>query len=339
MGVNMKKNISIKEIAELSGVSIATVSRVINNNGRFSEETKKKVLKVIDETGYQLDYSAKTFRMKKSFSIGILVPDITNFFFSNLVEKIEEILFNQGYTTIICNTARDIDKERTYLNILEGKMIDGLIIISGADQFSYKSLNPNKHIPYVCIDREPKDNNNIFISSDHYQGAYEATKKLVSNGSLKPAIVMHKNYSSSAKERLRGFIKALEDSQLKYLENESILHLPSHKVKAENFIVNHLRQSTIDSLFVINDNLALDIISYLKSTEISIPNDIQIIGFDDIPACKYVTPQLTTVRQDTDTIANTAVNSLLDLVNGTSNFNNKKRLVPVKLILRDSTLQ
>src|SRR5699024_6142271 len=193
--------------------------------------------------------------------------------------------------------------------------------------------------PYVCIDREPKDNNNIFISSDHYQGAYEATKKLISNGSLKPAIVMHKNYSSSAKERLRGFIKALENSQLTYLENESILHLPSDKIQAKKFIINFLSQSTIDSLFVINDNLALDIISYLKATEISIPEDIQIIGFDDIPACKYVTPQLTTIRQDADTIANTAVNSLLNLVNGTSNFNKKKKLVPVKLILRNSTLQ
>lgn len=333
----MKKNISIKEIAELSGVSIATVSRVINNNGRFSEETKKKVLKVINETGYQLDYSAKTFRMKKSFSIGILVPDITNYFFSNLVEKIEEILFNQGYTTIICNTARDIDKEKTYLNILEGKMIDGLIIISGADQFSYKSLNPNKHIPYVCIDREPKDADIIFISSDHFQGAYEATQKLISNGSSNPAIVIHKNYSSSAKERLKGFIKALEDSELNYSEDESVLHLPTDKLKAEKFIINSLKQSSIDSLFVINDNLALDIISYFKPTEISIPEDLQIIGFDDIPACKYVTPQLTTVKQDTDTIADTAVNSLLTLVNGTSKLKKKNTLIPVKLILRDST--
>lgn len=103
----MKKT-SIKDIAKLSGVSVATVSRVINNNGRFSEETRKKILDVIEETGYQMNFSAKSLRMNKSFSVGILVPDISNYFFSDVVQKIEEELFELGYSTIICNTGRNL---------------------------------------------------------------------------------------------------------------------------------------------------------------------------------------------------------------------------------------
>lgn len=200
------KKISIKDIAELSGVSIATVSRVINNNGRFSNETRDKVLKVINETGYQANLSAKTLRMNKSFSIGIIVPDITNFFFAYLVEKIEEILFSKGFSTIICNTGRNHDKEKEYLKILESKSVDGLIIISGLEQFSYE----NNKIPYICIDREPiETKKSMFISSDHYNGAVLAVEHLLACNVKKPSILLHENMSTSSQKRLDGFIDTL----------------------------------------------------------------------------------------------------------------------------------
>ncbi|CRH21139.1 Transcriptional regulator, LacI family (fragment) [Carnobacterium maltaromaticum] len=138
------KNYSIKDIAEIAGVSVATVSRVINDNGRFSEETRKKVLRIIEETGYKMNYSAKNLRMKKSFTIGILVPDISNSFFSEVVQQLEEILFAKGYSTIICNTSRSSEKELAYLRILEGKGIDGLIVISGAEKFEFDSSSSEK---------------------------------------------------------------------------------------------------------------------------------------------------------------------------------------------------
>lgn len=178
----MKKT-SIKDIAKLSGVSVATVSRVINNNGRFSEETRKKILDVIEETGYQMNFSAKSLRMNKSFSVGILVPDISNYFFSDVVQKIEEELFELGYSTIICNTGRNIEKETAYLNMLRSKLVDGIIVISGVDEFVFHYDD----IPYICIDREPlKKEKTIVISSNHYQGAFEATESLINNGCKHP---------------------------------------------------------------------------------------------------------------------------------------------------------
>ena len=191
------KKYSLKDIAILSGVSVATVSRVINDNGRFSEETRQKVLKVIEETGYKMNYNAKSLRMNRSFSIGILVPDISNYFFSDVVQKIEEILFDKGYSTIICNTARSQAKETAYLKMLEGKGVDGLVVISGAEAFDFDYSSNEKHIPYICIDREPKTREDtVFISSNHYQGAFEATEELIHVGCKHPLIVMHDRKST-----------------------------------------------------------------------------------------------------------------------------------------------
>ncbi|MDU6792106.1 MAG: LacI family DNA-binding transcriptional regulator, partial [Anaerococcus sp.] len=131
------KTLTIKDIAELADVSVATVSRVINNNGRFSEETRKKVLDIIEKTGYKTNYMAKSLRTNRSYTIGVIVPDISNYFFFSIVEKVEQIMFERNFTTIICNTDRSIKKEKAYLELLESKKIDGLIVISGAENFAF----------------------------------------------------------------------------------------------------------------------------------------------------------------------------------------------------------
>ncbi|WP_087033820.1 LacI family DNA-binding transcriptional regulator [Trichococcus palustris] len=333
------ENISMKDIAELSGVSIATVSRVLNNNGRFSEETKEKVLKVIEETGYQINYSAKTLRMNKSFSIGILVPDITNLFFANVVEQIEEILFDKGYSTIICNTARDAKKEKAYLSVLVSKLIDGLIIISGADDFEFEHQSAKKEIPYVCIDREPKDKDRtIFISSNHYQGAFEATENLIANGVKHPAIVLHKKSSSSSKERFSGFKDALKKNNIDFSNEENTLFFHTNKQENKTLLKNFVNDHPdTDGLFTVNDNIGLDIILFLKELNIDVPKDIKIIGFDNVPTCEYSNPTLSSIKQDTEKIAKKAVSSLIKLIDGQTEDKGKIYLLPVQLIERESS--
>ncbi|HHQ0970306.1 TPA: LacI family DNA-binding transcriptional regulator, partial [Listeria monocytogenes] len=284
----MKKT-SIKDIAKLSGVSVATVSRVINDNGRFSEETREKVLAVIKETNYQMNFSAKSLRMNKSFSVGILVPDISNYFFSSVVQQIEAILFDQGYSTIICNTGRNLDKEMAYLNMLESKMVDGLIVISGADEFGFKYTNAENGIPYVCIDRQPKDKKDtIFISSNHYQGAFEATEALIHAGVKSPVIFMHSRQSSSAKERLKGFQDALKKNNIRYDPDVSKFTVDLQIHDYQKSIITFVNEvTTMDGIFAINDNIALELLNLLPTIGKKIPNDIKVIGFDDTPQCNY----------------------------------------------------
>lgn len=334
------KKYSIKDIAQLSGVSVATVSRVINNNGRFSEETRQKVLKVIEETGYNMNYSAKSLRMKKSFSIGILVPDISNYFFSDVVQKIEEILFDRGYSTIICNTARNQQKEIAYLQMLQAKGVDGLIVISGADAFTFEDNSTEKKIPYICIDREPvtKDQT-IFIASNHYQGAFEATEELIQHGVKHPVIALASRESTSAKERFSGFKDALKKNNLVYTEQQHVIRLGTDTDRYQEILSSFLKNNPhTDGVFAINDLIALELLSLLNKHHLDqvVPDQIKLIGFDDAPFCKYACPPISSVRQDVPMIAQSAVENLLGLINHTTEIG-KTIMIPVSLQVRASS--
>ncbi|EAD7093080.1 LacI family transcriptional regulator [Listeria monocytogenes] len=333
----MKKT-SIKDIAKLSGVSVATVSRVINDNGRFSEETREKVLAVIKETNYQMNFSAKSLRMNKSFSVGILVPDISNYFFSSVVQQIEAILFDQGYSTIICNTGRNLDKEMAYLNMLESKMVDGLIVISGADEFGFKYTNAENGIPYVCIDRQPKDKKDtIFISSNHYQGAFEATEALIHAGVKSPVIFMHSRQSSSAKERLKGFQDALKKNNIRYDPDVSKFTVDLQIHDYQKSIITFVNEvTTMDGIFAINDNIALELLNLLPTIGKKIPNDIKVIGFDDSPQCNYTVPKLSSVKQNIPKIAQITVDNLITIIKNPKQKKRITEIVPVELSLKDS---
>ncbi|AEO05736.1 LacI family transcriptional regulator [Listeria monocytogenes] len=333
----MKKT-SIKDIAKLSGVSVATVSRVINDNGRFSEETREKVLAVIKETNYQMNFSAKSLRMNKSFSVGILVPDISNYFFSSVVQQIEAILFDQGYSTIICNTGRNLDKEMAYLNMLESKMVDGLIVISGADEFGFKYTNAENGIPYVCIDRQPKDKKDtIFISSNHYQGAFEATEALIHAGVKSPVIFMHSRQSSSAKERLKGFQDALKKNNIRYDPDVSKFTVDLQIHNYQKSIITFVNEvTTMDGIFAINDNIALELLNLLPTIGKKIPNDIKVIGFDDTPQCNYTVPKLSSVKQNIPKIAQITVDNLITIIKNPKQKKRITEIVPVELSLKDS---
>ncbi|ALS02714.1 LacI family transcriptional regulator [Enterococcus silesiacus] len=334
------KNYSIKDIAEIAGVSVATVSRVINDNGRFSEETRKKVLKVIEETGYKMNYSAKNLRMNKSFTIGILVPDISNYFFSDVVQQLEEILFAKGYSTIICNTSRSSEKELAYLRILEGKGVDGLIVISGAEAFEFDSSGAEKKIPYICIDREPKKKEDtIFISSNHYQGAFESTEELIHEGCQHPVIAMHNQKSTSAKERLKGFKDALKKNSISFNIKQHLLSIDIESVDFEQDFLAFLQKNpSIDGIFSINDLIALELMLSLKKNHIAVPQKIKLIGFDDTASGKYTTPTLSSVKQNTTLIASHAVETLLELINHKGELG-RQIVVPVSLVLRESSRQ
>ncbi|EAE2418320.1 LacI family transcriptional regulator, partial [Listeria monocytogenes] len=327
----MKKT-SIKDIAKLSGVSVATVSRVINDNGRFSEETREKVLAVIKETNYQMNFSAKSLRMNKSFSVGILVPDISNYFFSSVVQQIEAILFDQGYSTIICNTGRNLDKEMAYLNMLESKMVDGLIVISGADEFGFKYTNAENGIPYVCIDRQPKDKKDtIFISSNHYQGAFEATEALIHAGVKSPVIFMHSRQSSSAKERLKGFQDALKKNNIRYDPDVSKFTVDLQIHDYQKSIITFVNEvTTMDGIFAINDNIALELLNLLPTIGKKIPNDIKVIGFDDTPQCNYTVPKLSSVKQNIPKIAQITVDNLITIIKNPKQKKRITEIVPVE---------
>ncbi len=335
-----KKRISIREIAKLSGVSIATVSRIINNNGRFSHETKKRVLSVIKENNYETNSMAKALRMNRSNTVGIIVPNLSNAFFSSLVESLESELFKQGLSTIICDAGRNSSKEENYLNILEAKLIDGLIVISGQKEFDAHALT--RSIPVVCIDRKPTDSNVMFVSSDHYAGAVLATEELISKGTV-PLLFKSDYNAPSISDRVQGFVDTINKHGLgkpntitielsKQPNNDTIRLLIRTQLR------NILAKINLPiGIFAVSDSLAADIMIAARELSLSIPRDIRIVGFDDSPLAEYCYPSLSTIRQDVVQISTKSTNFLVSKINHEEGAFNNPEIVGVSFVKRETT--
>lgn len=338
--MNQKRSISIKEIAKLANVSVATVSRVINNNGRFSKETKQKVEAVIEKYGYTTNMAAKSLRMAKSKTIGIIVPNINNEWFSMLVLALEKYFFEQNYSVFICNTSQDDNKERSYFKSLDAKMVDGIICISGSEELPLDVMT--RDIPIVCIDRKPKDHSNAYyVESDHYSGGYLATKELIEAGCKRIVIVSRNKSLSVNKQRLEGYLQALKDYQLPIIEELQIFIDPNTaNYEGSKEAMNHLINSNIpfDGVFATNDWRAYGVIIALEKHHIPVPQKVKVVGFDDIPISAASHPTLSTIHQDTKGLALKASQLLLDLMNKKEIDESMRRYVmPVQLIKRESS--
>lgn len=335
-----KKNISIKEIAKLANVSVATVSRVINNNGRFSEETRERVQKIIKEYGYTTNMAAKSLRMSKSKSIGLIIPNIDNEWFSQLTLEIEKNFFDKNYSVFICNTSQDEKKEIAYFKSLDSKMIDGIICISGIEEIPVYTLTRN--IPIVCIDRKPKDHSDAYyVESNHYRGGYLATEELIKQGCKKIAIVSRNKTLSVNKQRLEGYHQALKDYGLEEIkELQLLLDVNQANYEGAREAINKLIKNNIefDGIFATNDWRAYGSLVALLENNIDVPGQVKVIGFDDIFISRSSRPSISTIRQDIPTLAKTACQLLFDLMNDVPIKDDQKRyIIPVDVVRRDST--
>lgn len=337
--MNSNKKISIKKIAELSGVSVATVSRVINNNGRFSEETRKRVLDIIKEYDYTINMAAKSLRMNKSKTIGVIVPDINNEFFSEIVSGIEQFFFNSGYSVFICNTSQDEVKEREYFKSLDGKLVDGIICISGRENIPTDVIK--RKIPIVCIDRKPKyESNAIYVESDHYLGGFMATEELIKKG-CKHILMITKSKSLSVnKQRLDGYTDALKKYNYP-IDDNLIVRLAGTRSNFEESrdTVNYLIKKGVifDGIFASNDWRAYGALVALNQNKIAVPDQVKIVGFDGISVSKYCYPSITTIYQDKKALALEASNLLLDEINGGADTHPHHVVIPVSLIQGETT--
>ncbi|BDR55920.1 LacI family DNA-binding transcriptional regulator [Xylocopilactobacillus apis] len=333
------RKVSIKDIAKICGVSVSTVSRVINNNGRFSEETRQRVVKAIKKYNYKTNTAAKTLRMQKSNAIGILVPDLANSFFSNLVENLEKNFFIKGYSTMICDTGRDKDRELTYLKMLEAKVVDGLIVISGSRKYNPDIIDPK--IPVICIDRSSDSPNVTYIGSNHEQGARMATAKLIEAGTTPILLCSSNQKISSTKDRIRGYQIEMKSQHLS--DNDcKIVAIKSHKsnidqrgIEIRSILRNMLNEQNLPiGIFAISDTIAAEVTVAAHELELNIPRDLKVIGFDDAPIAKYCYPQLTTIRQNTQEIVDKTSTLLLQMIQGDNSIRQNREIIDVDLIER-----
>ena len=329
-----EKIYSVKEIAKLANVSVATVSRVINQNGRFSKETEDRVKRIIKECKYEPNQLARGLRTSKARMIGVLVPDITNEFFAKIISEIQNNMFDLGYTTIIFNTNEDEVIEQSQLNILRSQQVSGLIYVSGR---SYNNTSLN--VPTVYIDRKPTfvDNENfLFIESDNEQGGFLATEALIESKCKCIACVSYGKDISSHRGRVSGYNEALKkhaitvNSQLIYNTNSASI-AEGYRVTKEIIEQNN----GVDGIFLTTDALAVGAIKVLQEANIMCPEHMRIVGFDDISLSSVTCPSITTIHQAMDEYGKLATDALISMMQGHPLSNNYHK-ISVHLVSRQT---
>ena len=312
----MGNTISIKEIARLAGTSVATVSRVINKNGRYSAETEARVRQIIEEYNYQPNLLAKGLRENQMNLVGVIVSDLAGEFFSSIVREIESELFRQGYITILCNTYEKEEIEKGIIESLSTLRISGIIYVGGK-----RSRYLFRHVPVVYVDRRPPERPagqpTCFIGSNNVKGGYMAAERLLAAGRKNPAIVLFEKELDTQEQRYLGFQRAIADLGL-----PGAAFTPYHvkKVDYENGleVTRKIMEAdpAHDAIFYASDILAIGGIHYLNEHGVSIPGQISVIGMDDIPSSARITPPLTTVRQQYIEFGRLAADAMVRMLNG-----------------------
>lgn len=336
----MKKSdaLNIKQIAALSGVSVATVSRVINQNGRFSVETESRVRRVIEASGYVPNIVAKSLRTSKNNVIGIIVPDILNPHFAGLVLALEKLLFVEGYSTVICNTDESIDLEKKHIDTLVAQQVSGVIFISGT-----KTCKVSKDIPAIYLDRRPasycEPSDQILIESDNRAGGYLATQKLIETGCRNIAVFCSRDMDPNQQARFNGYQEALEEAGLPCEESKTFdLHEVSIAQARDEILRIFPKMSDLDGIICMTDTIALGVMTGLHELNVRIPEQVSVTGFDDAPLAAYFQPPLTTIRQDIGKLAGSAVESILKMIEG-EKLDSQHVVIPISLVVRKSTRQ
>jgi len=328
-------NTTIKDVAKLAGVHPSTVSRVINNDSRISEKTKNKVIYVINKLGYTPNAIARGLKTKRTNTIGMLIPDITNPFFADLARGVEDAASENGFNVILCNSDEKLEKERTYLEILKEKRVDGLIL--GSVHIKDKSIFRLEKIkyPYILVSRdiEGLDKNCIIVND--IAGGTMATEHLIKLGHRRIAHITGPLKVKSAINRLEGYGIALKKNHIEYKE-ELVEEGDFRIAGGYKAMKKLLKLSELPTaIFAANDLLAVGAMQAIQKRKYHIPKDFCIIGFDDIKLASFVYPTLSTIRQPMMEMGALAVKMLLRIIEERE-FNQRKIVLKPKLIVRES---
>lgn len=317
---------TMKKVAELAGVSVATVSRYINKSGYVGRHTKVKIQEIIDELNYTPNEVARSLYQKKSRFIGLLLPDITNPFFTMLSKGVEDQLNESEYGLILANVNNDKDKEREYLNNFKSNNIAGIISAIEHKTDLYKDLLN------VSIDR-PSDAESKSVSGDDIRGGQIAAEEIIKRSPKEIFILNSTEHLVKSKLRLEGMLSVLEQHEVPY----HIHNVKSYKAQQAVGLIDIILNDypNVDSVIAANDMQAMTILKEAVEKGLNVPNDLQIIGYDNITFSNLTTPGLSTVSQPIYEMGKIGAILLLQMINKEEITENNIKL-PVDFINRGS---
>jgi LacI family transcriptional regulator len=325
---------TMKDVARLAGVSIATVSATINGSAFVSAELRARVAEAVHQLGYAPDGVARSLKRGRTQLIGLIVADITNPFFTELVHVIEAAMQDAGYSVLLCDTDEDFAKEQNYLRILQTHRVDGVILAPTGAGEAYQSLKAlSARLPLVLVDRALPDLDAATV--DSFAGAYEATSHLLDLGHRKVATIAGPHHLAPARDRLEGFRAALADRSIEvrpdfirtgsFREEEAM-------AAAQDLLSGSDRPSAV---FAANNHMMIGVMRAIANLRLSCPKDVSVVGIDDFPWANAFTPRLTVVRQPVEAIGRAAVRLLLARIAGPAPVPVHEVLRPA-LVIRDS---
>jgi LacI family transcriptional regulator len=334
----MIPKVNIKTIAKELNLSPATISRVLNGKAkqfRISTETVELVEKHAAYKGYSPNLLAKGLQASKTFTIGLMIPDIANPFFALMAKSIEKAASSANYSILLVDAEENIEKEKKEVRNMIGRKVDGIIAAPVGTMFEHFQEILNQHIPLVFVDRYNSDNSIAYITSNNYSGAFDAAQLLINNGHTRIALIKGNEAIEPVRERNKGYLEALKkagiqtDAQL-ITGNEFSIQNGYQSVKK---ILKLKNKPT--AIFAMSNLIGLGVLQALKEANLSIPNDISLIIFDDQPYVAYLNPPITTVKQDSEKIGELAFECILKKIDN-KDFEIQSTMIPAKIIERES---
>jgi LacI family transcriptional regulator, galactose operon repressor len=307
---------NMKDIAKIAGVSLGTVSHVLNDSARVREPMRKRVLEAVQAAGYQPSQLARGLRRDKTNIIGMIIPDITNPFFPAVVRGAEDVAFSNGYRLILCNTDNDHSKELVHLNQLRTFLPAGLIVIPSnfSDLTAQAEFYRQAGTGVVCIDRLPKNWSGDSVTADNEAGAYHASRCLLQMGHRCLAAITGPLHLTNAQDRLDGFRRALREERLdpapEYVQETTFDKQGGY---SKTLILLRLIPRPT-AIFAGNDMIALGALLAVRDAGLRCPQDISIMGFDDLDIAEVTNPPLASVSQSGYQLGTTAARILLDRI-------------------------
>jgi len=330
---------TIRDVAKMANVSISTVSRVMNAPETVVESKRIRVLEAIEKLQYQPNSFARGLIYKKSNTLGVMIPDIENPYYAGVLRGMQDAAVKLGYSLMIFNTDRNTERTITYIENLYEKQVDGIIFASDILHPEYYDIIQHYRLPLVLVSTNSLEYNVPSVNIDNEKAAYDAVKYLIELGHRKIGMISFPYHDSiSGEPRYNGYVKALTDYGLK--ECAAHVTYANHRFEEAYEATAQLFSKSPDltAVFTASDEFAMGAISYLSDHHILVPEQVSVIGFDDIRMAHMYVPKLTTIAQPVYEIGQRAVTKIYELIS-TGGVQQLNERLPHQLIIRQSTQQ
>ena len=337
--MNDKPKLTMKDLASNLGLSVSVVSRVLNGKAdeyRISEKTQQTVHEAAKEYGFSINQLARSLRLQKTSTIGLLIPDISNTFFSLIARAVESAARQRGYSIILCDTENDTELEKKALALLQDRSVDGLLIAPVSEESNHIQALMDLGKPVVLVDRFFDGLPIPYVSSDNFQGAYEGVMYLIEQGHKDIGYIQGIPDSKPNLERLRGYTQAMSEHRLSIKLDWILGNRFEEQDGYESAMIVLQQDTRPTALFATSAVGALGVMRACLELNLRIPEDVSIIGFDEYPYAPLLSPPLTTIAQSTQSIGEVASHVLLDWLDSGDAPIDSAHILETQLVIRDS---